>query len=307
MLTHQADADRQPSRVLILGRSGFVAQYLIAELSTSGLEVEALGRPDLDLTVAASISTLSDLLRPDDTVVILSALTPDKGRDFRTLMSNLRMAEHLCEVFEQRSCAHVVYLSSDAVYEGRETPLTENSSRQPVDLYAVMHTSREMMLQSALASRRTPFCILRPSALFGPGDTHNSYGPNRFVREAFDAGTITLFGQGEDLRAHLYVRDAVRLITACVTRMSAGTLNLAPPEAVSFRQVAELVKSALPFPVELKFKVTAGAPSPTRRPFDVHALTSAFSDFEFTPLRAALSDFVAAHAARVGGPAAPSA
>ena len=296
MLTHLANSDRRPSRVLILGKSGFVARYLIPELQKTGVVVEALGRPSLDLTMPSSVAVLNDALREDDTVVVLSTLTPDKGRDFRTLMNNLRMAEQLCEVFERRSCAHVVYLSSDAVYDGRAVPIDESSTREPVDLYALMHTSRELMLQSVVAPRGIPFCILRPSAIFGAGDTHNSYGPNRFVREAFDKRTITLFGQGEDIRAHLYVRDAVRLISSCVFRASTGTLNLAPPTVMSFRQVAELVKNAVPFPVELKHKASAGATSPasvSERPFNVHALNSAFAGFEFTAMSTALSEFVA--------------
>ena len=259
MLTHLVDADRQPSRVVVLGRSGFVARYLIPELQKTNTPVAVLGRPAFDLTAPASVAMLSDSLQPDDTVVILSALTPDKGRDFRTFMSNLRMAEHLCEVFDRRSCAQVVYVSSDAVYDGRDVPITEASTREPADLYALMHTSREMMLQSVLAARGVPFCIVRPSAIYGAGDTHNSYGPNRFVREAFDQRTITLFGQGEDLRAHLYIRDAVRVVMACVARVSTGTLNIAPPAVMSFRQIAELLMAALPFPVEMKFKMTAGA------------------------------------------------
>lgn len=298
MLTHLAGPDSRPSRVLILGRSGFVAKYLIAELEKSRTPVKALGRPELDLTAPSSVETLSDLVQPEDTVVILSALTPDKGRDFRTLMKNLRMAEHLCEVFDRRPCAHVVYVSSDAVYDGRAIPIDEDSSREPVDLYALMHTGREMMLESVLASHNVPLCILRLVALFGLGDTHKSYGPNRFVLEAFDARTITLFGKGEDQRTHLYIRDAVRLLAECVTRVSTGTLNLAHPEAMSFVQVAEFVRASLPFPAELKFKEAPHSTKQTsisQRPFDVHGLHDAFGHFEFTAMADAVADFVAAY------------
>jgi hypothetical protein len=73
---------------------------------------------------------------------------------------------------------------------------------------------------------------------------------------------------------NLYVSDAVRLMMACVTRVSTGTLNLASPTAMTFRHVAELVKSAFPFSIELKFEPQAGATTATsisQRPFDVNA------------------------------------
>src|SRR5215510_9211928 len=171
MIKHVSAPDSRPSRVLILGRSGFLAQHLIAELDTNRIPVHAVGRPEIDLTSASSIDALSRMVQPDDSVVILSALTPDKGRDFRTLMKNLRMAEHLGEVFDRSRCAHAVYVSSDAVYDGRHVPIDEASTREPVDLYGLMHTSREMMLQSVLTARQIPSCVLRPVALFGPGDT----------------------------------------------------------------------------------------------------------------------------------------
>jgi nucleoside-diphosphate-sugar epimerase len=279
--------------VLLIGRSGFVANSLTAELERAGIPHTAVGRPDVDLTDPSSVAMLTELVQPTDAVVILSALTPDKGRDFRTLMKNLRMAEHLGEVFDRRPCAHVVYVSSDAVYDGRQTPLDEASSREPVDLYALMHTAREMMLQSVLTARDVPHCVLRPVALFGAGDTHNSYGPNRFVREALEHRTITLFGGGEDERTHLYIDDAVRLIAACCSRMSTGVLNLAGPDALSFRNVAEMIASACPFPVEITFKARPGAGSISRRPFSVRELQQSFPDFAFTPGPTAFNAFVA--------------
>jgi len=294
MINHLAGPDAQPSRVVLLGRSGFLASHLAIGLTRAGIPSLALGRPDLDLTHPSAIETLSALIEPTDTVVVLAALTPDKGRDVGTLTKNLRMAEHLCAVFERRPCAHVVYVSSDAVYDGRQVPIDEGSSREPVDLYAVMHTTREMMLQSALAARKVPVCVVRPVALFGPGDTHNSYGPNRFVREALDARTITLFGKGEDQRSHVYVEDAARFMLQCLLRRSAGTMNLADDQTFSFLEVAELVRASCPFSTTLVLKERAGSGGTTTRPFSARLLRDAFPRFEFTPMAAAIGAFVAA-------------
>ena len=183
-------------------------------------------------------------------------------------------------------------MSSDAVYDGRHVPIDEASTREPVDLYGLMHTGREMMLQSVLAARQIPCGVLRPVALFGPGDTHNSYGPNRFIREAFDQHTITLFGTGEDQRSHVYVQDAARLIAQCVLRRSEGTLNIASPETVSFMEVAEAVQAACPFPTKLVLKDRPGSGAITTRPFADRQLVDAFPEFAFTPMAAAVHAYV---------------
>jgi len=305
----------RPGRVVLLGRRGFVASHLSRHLQSIGIAVTAVGKDEVDLTRPASVEELGARLEDTDTVVITSTLTPDKGRDVRTLMTNLVMAQHLCEVFDKRRCAHVIHLSSDAVYAGHTIPLDEDSSREPVDLYAVMHTAREMMLGSVLTARHVPFCVLRPVNIYGFGDSHNSYGPNRFIRQAFEDGRITVFGKGEERRCHLYIEDAVRLIAACIARRIAGRFNLAPPEAVTFRWIAETIRAACPFPVELEFKPrsapTSHRPStltrvlrqlshlgrpldPTvHRTYAVAKLRRTFPDFHFTPMPEALHRYVA--------------
>ena len=83
--------------------------------------------------------------------------------------------------------------------------------------------------------------ILRLTAVYGAGDTHNSYGPNRFLRQALKDGRIALFGKGEETRDHLYVDDAVELVLKVLLHGSTGLLNLARGRSETFRSVAEAV------------------------------------------------------------------
>ena len=114
-------------------------------------------------------------------VVFLSALTPDKGRDSGTLMRNLAMCRAVCEATRAVDIAQLVYASSDAVYSFATTLISEATPPVPTDLYGVMHRARELMLAS---EAKAPVAVLRLTAIYGAGDTHNSYGPNRFMRQA---------------------------------------------------------------------------------------------------------------------------
>ena len=44
-----------------------------------------------------------------------------------------------------------------------------------------MHIARELMIKQLVKS---PIAVLRPTLIYGAGDPHNSYGPNRLRRMA---------------------------------------------------------------------------------------------------------------------------
>ena len=91
MLTHQISKLAIPARVIVLGARGFVASNLIHHLSGQQIPVVGLSSDDLDLTASSSASTLAELLREDDSLVFISALPPDRGRDIKTMMKNFVM------------------------------------------------------------------------------------------------------------------------------------------------------------------------------------------------------------------------
>ncbi len=325
MLTHLNPAPQVPGRVVILGASGFISRHLQDWCGSGGIECLAVGSGDVDLGIVENAPRLAALLRPGDAVVMTSILTPDKGRDHGTLMRNLRMAETVCLALESAPCAHFVYLSSDAVYDAHQIPLDEDSTREPTDLYALCHTAREMMLGSALGGKGIPLCVLRLTTIYGPGDTHVSYGPNRFVRTALREGRIEIFGKGEERRSHVYIGDAVELIGLSLAHRSSGTLNVAYRPAVSFLEVAESVSRLAGRPVRFEFAprtvpVIHRPYKPTQlfrfiynlgrpigqvvhRTFVNTAVFEAFPDFRFTPLDKGIELFLEAERAAPAGEA----
>jgi len=277
-LTH-AHEERNPARVVVLGAGGFLGRALVAACAGAGIDTVALGSRDIDLADAGAGAALAARLRADDVLVFLSAVTPDKGRDSATLMRNLAIGRSVCEAARNVALAQLVYASSDAVYAFGPSLISEETPAVPVDLYGAMHRTRELML---LAETKLPLAIVRLTAVYGTGDTHNSYGPNRFVRQAFTDARIPLFGNGEETRDHLYVDDAIRLLLAIVRRGSTGVINLASGTSHTFRAVADLIaaqagQSATVAPSERKSPVT-------HRHFDVTNLLRAFPEIRFTPI-----------------------
>jgi UDP-glucose 4-epimerase len=283
VLTHHHIQPSRPSRVVLLGANGFIGRNLAAKLAANGLPVVAIGRDQVDLTKDSAQQKLSAWLQIDDTIVFLAALTPDKGRGTAAFLANVHIGEVVCSALERTPPSHVVYFSSDAVYPLRGGLVDEQSPAEPTDLYGAMHIARELMMRQAT---KAPLAVLRPSLVFGAGDTHNSYGPNRFRRMAKD-GRITLFGDGEETRDHIYIDDVVSLTELTILHGSTGTLNLATGQSISFRDMAERVANL--FPTKINIVGTPRQNPVTHRSYDVTAIHRAFPEFRFTPLDHALA------------------
>src|SRR5438445_142247 len=174
--------------------------------------------------------------REDDSVVFVSALAPTRNNAM--LIDNLRMAEAVCAALAAQPVAHLVYVSSDAVYSDDANPVTERSCQQPSSLHGVMHLAREIMLRAAL---KLPLAILRPTLIYGAKDPHNGYGPNRFRRLAAKGEAITLFGEGEEKRDHILVDDVAAPASAVLHHRSKGVLNIATGRSASFRGVGGMI------------------------------------------------------------------
>jgi UDP-glucose 4-epimerase len=291
-LSHRQSGLIKPARIVVLGAGGFLGRRLLAACAAAGVEAAGLGSRDLDLTDPTAGAQLAQRLRPADVLVFLAALTPDKGRDSATLMRNLAMGRAVCEATRSVELAQLIYASSDAVYSFATPLICEDTPAIPTDLYGAMHRTRELMLA---AEAKSPLAILRLTAVYGADDTHNSYGPNRFVRQALKDGRIALFGDGEETRDHLYVDDAVDLILKTIMRGSTGVLNLVTGKSESFRAVADLVAAQAGRPIEIA--PSARQNPATHRHFDVTNLMRAFPGMSFKPL----ADGLAATAGAIRG------
>lgn len=279
MITHQNAPPKKPERVVLLGARGFIGAAVKRQLEAQDVPTLALTSADVNLADAVAAEALVTLIKPADAVVMLAALTPDKGRDITTLMKNLAMMQSVCAALDKTGCTHLVYFSSDAVYNTAVSRVTEDTPASPQDLYGAMHYTREIMAGSLA---RIPVLVLRPTIVYGLDDTHNSYGPNRFRRMAQKDGKITLFGGGEETRDHIHVDDVAALTVRCLLNRSVGALNVATGVSKPFHEVAGLVAKQFKNSVEV-IKTPRANPI-TYRHYDVTNLIKAFPDFRFIAL-----------------------
>jgi UDP-glucose 4-epimerase len=276
MLDHHADGKAAPARTVVIGSGSFVGKALLAKLADA--PVLALGRAAVDLADEAG-EKLAALLRTSDSVVAISAKAPCRNVD--DFLENARIVRGLVKALTAQPVAHLVNISSDAVYPDEPTPLHENVPASPGSMHGAMHLSREI----ALAGLGLPLAILRPTLIYGASDPHNGYGPNMFRRKANAGEAIQLFGEGEERRDHVAVEDVAELIRRVLFARSAGTLNVASGTVTSFRDIAERAVGLSGKKVAISGRPRSGPmPHNGYRPFDPAQTFAAFPDFAYTPL-----------------------
>ncbi len=284
MLTHTFSIEVKPPRVVVLGAGGFIGHEIAAQLISSKVSTLALSRKNIDLLSKDAAVVLASLLKPNDVLVFVAALAPCK--DLAMLQDNLRMLDVVCNVLQKIPVAHVVYVSTDAVYKDSIKPITESSCAEPASLHGVMHLTREIALKQSYAG---PLAIVRPTLVYGLRDPHNGYGPNRFRRLAANGEPIVLFGVGEELRDHVDVEDIAALIYRIIVSRSMGIVNAVSGEIVSFRELAEFVADEFSPKVLVKDSPRTGPiPHGGFRAFDNSLALEAFVGFKFRSWREGL-------------------
>jgi UDP-glucose 4-epimerase len=284
-LRHLNGRSAHPARMVVLGAGGFIGVAVARKIAGCGTPVVGLGRKQLDLLDADAAARLADLLHPDDTLVVISARAPCKTAAM--MRDNVVMMAAVCEAMARQPVAHAIYLSSDAVYADGPLPLTESSPAAPTSLHGAMHLAREQMLLAAAGT--TPVAVLRPTLVYGAGDPHNGYGPNRFRRQANRGEPIVLFGDGEERRDHVDVDDIAEIVRLVAEHRSAGTLNVATGSVASFRELAQKAVALSRRDVAIEGSPRSGPmPHNGYRPFDPAATYGAFPGFRYTALDAGL-------------------
>jgi nucleoside-diphosphate-sugar epimerase len=221
------------------------------------------------------VEFLEEHLRADDRLVFASAEAPCKT--LNSLHRNMTMVMTVVSAVSQVHVSYMMNISSDAVYRDSLGPLTEASPTGPRNLHGAMHCAREALLNCV----DVPLLHLRPTLIYGKGDPHNGYGPNRFLSSARNGSDIQVFGRGEERRDHVHIDDVATVAVRCLSKRPVGALNVASGEVVSFREVAEQVVDLFGGRARITERPRTGPmPHGGYRAISIARLRAEFSNFE---------------------------
>ena len=283
MLIHNNIIEKKPNRVVVLGSNGFVGSSISDQLTKMNIPILKLGKKNVNLLEFDSDSLLSDYLNKEDFLIIVSAIAPVKNEQM--FNDNIFMINQVCKALRMKRVTHVLNISSDAVFADSKKSLSENSFKAPLNLYGTMHLSREIILNYCLDELSTTLAHLRPTLIYGKNDPHSGYGPNLFRRQLLENKDIILFGEGEELRDHVFIEDVSNIAAKMILRKSSGSLNAVTGNVESFYEIAKNMKKIFNKKILIK-KTKRNGPMPHDgyRAFDSSLTTKSFPNFKYTNL-----------------------
>jgi UDP-glucose 4-epimerase len=301
VLLHTASRRLSARSVGVIGAGGFVGRHLMKRLARAGLDTtsihldrDASGVSDNRAHLCDRASDiLCEQVRAVDTLVMLAGVPPARDRSHRLLPRNAEIVAGLCDALSRVPSKHVVYLSSDSVYPSDADSISERTCAAPSTLYGMSHRVREALLGDVC---REALLVVRSTMIYGHGDTHDAYGPNRMCRQAVQDRRIEIFGQGEDVRDYLEISDLVELLTEAVLRRTVGVINAVSGEPVRVCDVACAVADRTGADIQtMPRRQTA-----TERRFSDRLLRRAFPEWTPTPIGVGLERLITAQHDRAG-------
>jgi nucleoside-diphosphate-sugar epimerase len=210
----------------VTGATGFLGGAVARRLHAAGDDVLATGR-DIGrgghLAAAgirflpadlATDGAVADLCRRQDRIVHCAALSSPWGPHEAFFRANVKVTRNLIDAAVREGVGRLVHISTPSLYMGagsRREVREEEPLPPPVNAYAATKRDAEIIVEGARLSGLRSI-ILRPRALFGPGDT--TIFP-RLLR-ALEAGRLPIIGDGSNEVDLTYIDNAVDAVAlAC--------------------------------------------------------------------------------------------
>ena len=257
-------------RLAVTGKQGQVVTALIERGAAQGVEILALGRPELDLANRASVLDALAGAKPDAIVSAAAYTAVDKAESepSQAFAVNCDGAGAVAEAAATLGVP-VIHLSTDYVFDGTSPePYLESDLVGPTSVYGRSKLAGEMRLASIAANH----AILRTAWVYSP------FGAN-FVKtmlrlaETRESVSVVADQQGTPTSA-LDIADAVILVAKRMIEDDdpalRGVFHLTGAGTASWADFAETVFAGLAEKTGRQVSVnritTADYPTPARRP-----------------------------------------
>jgi nucleoside-diphosphate-sugar epimerase len=240
-------------KILVTGASGFVGGSFMRRFAQrAGVELFGVGRRPTDLANYRQVDLTREFSLPfcPDVVIHCAARASPWGSRREFWRQNVEATGNVVRFCEQSGRPKLIYLSSSSVFYRHEHQygLTERSPVGPafVNLYAETKYAGERLLEGYAGKG----VILRPRAVFGPGDT--VLFP-RILRAARQGRLPLLIPSGEPARGDLIYIDSLcdYMLQAAVREDIVGDFNLTNAQPVLIQEfLLETLRAlGLPAPV----------------------------------------------------------
>lgn len=227
-------------RIAVTGATGFVGGAVCRAAAERGWQVYPYGRRLWDI----DRGPLSD--PPDvDAVVHAAAAVTDWGDPAAVWRSNVDGTRNVATSFPGKRFVHI---STASVYDPRVPTVMAKESAAPVARYLGAYAAAKASAEFLLSSRANTV-VLRPHAVYGPGD------PTLLPRvlDAVRGDNLFVVGDGRALHSLTSIDNLVNaILLACASEAPAGTYNVADAAPVSLNAALAALVAERRLPVRVR-------------------------------------------------------
>ncbi len=245
------------SRVLVTGATGFAGSVLVRKLCGMGLSVRALARPSSDVSQVRDLDidwvrgqvfepgAVNEAAKDVEYIFhVAAAYREAKGSDehyYRVHVEStqlLAVAALKCPSFKR-----FIHVSTVGVHGHIEhPPADEKTPFHPGDIYQKTKADAEVWLRQFAEDNHLPYTVIRPAAIYGPGD--------RRLLKVFKMASkpfFILLGRGKCLYHLIHVDDLTDGMILAATHPAAlgEAFICGNPQAVTLEQMGHIIAGAL--------------------------------------------------------------
>lgn len=284
------EAKINSSKYILLGNTGFIGTAIQKYLEQLDAPTHYINREHIDLEKPSSVADLQKLITPNTKIIMTVGVKKQFGDNVENWLRNEAILGHFIKALLISSPAHLVYVSSAAVY-GEDTifdsAITEDTPLMPRSFYSISKINAENILGKISREKGFPICFARPPLIYGSGDSTLGYGPTGFCYNAVHGKEIRIWGDGTELREFIWVDDLARILLKLSQIEFSGNVNTVSGVSYSFTNIVQELKNICPKPLHYSFVPRTGYK--TNSIFSPDRLRHVIGEFNFTPLSAGLN------------------
>jgi len=250
------------TKVLVTGGAGFIGSHIVEYWTKEGAEVVILDNlntgfienvnlfPDAKF-IEGSITNrelVFKVMKSVNYVHHLAALisVPESvEKPFDYVNVNINGLLNILDAAKENGVKKVVHSSSAAVYgENPESPKLITMTPAPISPYGVTKLDGEYYLNIYNLLYKLGTASLRYFNVFGPRqDPSSQYAAAIpiFVNKALKNEPLIIFGDGEQTRDFVFVKDVVQANVLAATKDACGVFNVANGHSITIRDLCELI------------------------------------------------------------------
>jgi len=289
------------TNVAIIGSNGFIGGHLAnLLLQKSFINLHLFGRSNKSIFNKNVIYNQIDLLNNQqnsvyfkdiDIVYYLASETIPANSWANPLVDiekNLTPFLIFAECLSKLSIKKIVYLSSaGTVYGTTHKKVDENYNKNPFSPYGITKLAIENFLLYYKTKHNINYDIFRISNVYGEGqDTSKGLGLiNTLLEKIISDQKIQIFGDGNNLRNYIYVKDVAELLgLSLITDINSSEIyNLSSNDALTINQIVDLLKNTVTETFDIEY-VNKRESDNTAIDLDNTKLINALPNFKFTPI-----------------------